>query len=83
MRSTASCTLSAIRRLFIAPKRLRRSITQVGKNVNASVCGTANSIMSAPPACSPRIMLRVACRLPSTSSAWPWKVSPAGVRRVG
>src|SRR4029077_20477403 len=31
----------------------------------------------------PRIMLRVACRLPSTSSDWPWKVSPAGVRRVG
>src|SRR6185369_2295815 len=70
-------------RLLTAPKRLRRSITQCGKNENASECGTANSSMSCPATWWPRIMLRVACRLPRISRACEWKVSPAGVRRVG
>ena len=59
------------------------SISQCGKKVKASVCGTANSIMSCPLTWWPRIMLRVACRRRSISSACAWKVSPAGVRRVG
>jgi hypothetical protein len=75
--------LLAVSRVFTAPKFCRRSISQCGKNVKASVCGTANSIMSCPAAWWLRIMLRVACRASSISSACACRVSPAGVSRVG
>ena len=82
-RITASCTFSAIRRLLKGPNFSCRLDTQAGKNVNASVCGTANSIMSLPALVCPRSMARVFCSACSISSAWSYSVLPAGVRRVG
>ncbi len=80
---TASCTLRAIRRLLIGPKFSRRPDTQAGKNVNASVCGTANSTTSCPAVVWLRSMARVLCSACSISSDWSYRVSPAGVSRVG
>ena len=57
--------------------------TQAGKNVNASVWGTANSIMSLPALVCARSMARVFCSDWSISRAWSYRVLPAGVSRVG
>ena len=80
---TASCTFMPTSRLLNAPKRWRSSITQCGKKVKASECGTANSIMSWLEVWWPRIRLRAACRLPRISSACGSSVWPAEVSRVG
>src|SRR3569832_2270166 len=82
-RITASCTFRAMRRLLIGPNFSRSDDTQAGKNVNASVCGTANSITSCPAAECPRNIARVLCSACSISSDCAYSVSPAGVRRVG
>ena len=67
----------------MGPKFSRSVDTQAGKNVKASVCGTANSITSCPAEVWPRSMARVLCSDCSISSDWSYSVSPAGVSRVG
>ena len=67
----------------MGPQLSRRPDSQAGKNVNASVCGTANSITSCAAAVWARSMARVLCSACSISSDWSYSVWPAGVRRVG
>ena len=75
--------MSAISRLLMGPNFSRRPDTQAGKKVKASVCGTANSITSCAAEVCPRNMARVLCKACNISSDWSYKVSPAGVSRVG
>ena len=70
-------------RLLNGPNWLCRLATQAGKKVNASVCGTANSIMSWLDVLCARSMARVFCKACKTSSDWSYSVLPAAVRRVG